>query len=228
VEARDRHYPTIYHAHRQLIHQFDGRVYQQFPVSKTTRRCIVAKKSDNPQHSHHPPGYPVDIIRHHRNEVTVAYQSRNTIVIVNRSPQQHPLFGHLPDWQNDLLRFTTIYDEHVQLLIHSDITIVTDGGAEGRKGYFGVTLAAGKIVIARTRGVARGDPRTMCSFRAEAYGFLAGISLLVRLHTIYNPPSTYKHHTIHTDSAILLSRLQKATGIVPVGFWFKTDSDVVR
>jgi hypothetical protein len=67
----------------------------------------------------------------------------------------------------------------------------------------------------------------MCSFRAEAYGFLAGISLLVRLHTIYNP-LTHKHHTIHTDSASLLSRLQKATDLVPVGFWLKTDSDVVR
>jgi hypothetical protein len=65
------------------------------------------------------------------------------------------------------------------------------------------------------------------SFRAEAYGFLAGISLLVRLHTIYNP-LTHKHHTIHTDSASLLSQLQKATDIVPVGFWLKTDSDVVR
>jgi hypothetical protein len=102
VEARDRHYPTIYHAHRQLIHQFDGRVCQQFPISKTTRRCIVAKKSDNPQYSRHPPGYPVDIIRQHQNELTAAYQSRNIIAIVTRSPQQHPLFGHIPDWQNDL------------------------------------------------------------------------------------------------------------------------------
>jgi ribonuclease HI len=114
----------------------------------------------------------------------------------------------------------------VHLLNSANIMVVTDGGMEGGRGYFGVALAVGRTVIAQVRGVARGDPRTMCSFRAEAYGFLAGISLLVGfLQT--TPTATTYTHSIHTDSASLLDRLENATSKVPVGFWLKTDSDVV-
>jgi hypothetical protein len=77
------------------------------------------------------------------------------------------------------------------------------------------------------RGVPRGNPRTMCSFRAEAYGFLASLHLLVNFRKLY-PAQEAQRHSIHTDSASLLSRLLTATkDKVPVGFWLKTDSDVV-
>jgi hypothetical protein len=114
----------------------------------------------------------------------------------------------------------------VHLLNSANIMVVTDGGVEGGRGYFGIALAVGRTVIARVRGVARGDPRTMCSFRAEAYGFLAGISLLAGfLQT--TPAATTYTHSIHTDIASFLDRLENATNKVPVGFWLKTDSDVV-
>jgi hypothetical protein len=106
--------------------------------------------------------------------------------------------------------------------------IISDGGVESGKGYFGVVLAVRDVVIACVRGVARGDPRTMCSFRAEAYGFLAGICLQNCLVQLVPDPSE-THNTIHTDSASLLSRLQQATTkTVPAGFWLKPDSDIVQ
>ena len=96
---------------------------------------------------------------------------------------------------------------------------------EGGKGYFGVIIAAGPIIIVRARGVARGDPRTMDSFRAEAYGFLAGICLL---HILTHAHPASISNSIHTDSASLLSRLTRATAdYVPTGFWLKPDSDVI-
>jgi hypothetical protein len=65
----------------------------------------------------------------------------------------------------------------------------------------------------------------MCSIRTEAYGLLAGPALLNSLlQQEDNPPV---QHLIHTDSASLLSRLEIATRWVPLGFWNKTDSDVV-
>jgi hypothetical protein len=39
--------------------------------------------------------------------------------------------------------------------------IVSDGGVEVGKWYFGVVLAVGQKVIARMHGTARRDPRTM-------------------------------------------------------------------
>lgn len=122
----------------------------------------MAKISESPIGSRTTPGYPVDIISTQRNELTAAYKGQNTLPNPARRKQTHLLFGHLSDWQADLLRFTMIYDTHVHLLANSGATIVTDGGVEGGKGYFGVTLAFGKMVVARVRRVAQGDPRSIC------------------------------------------------------------------
>jgi hypothetical protein len=100
---------------------------------------------------------------------------------------------------------------------------------ESGKGYFGVIIAVGKRIIARVRSSARGGPRSMNLFRAEAYGFLAGICLL-RLITKSDPTTDIDTHTdsIHTDSASLLARLLRATAeYVPTGFWLKPDSDII-
>jgi hypothetical protein len=71
----------------------------------------------------------------------------------------------------------TIDEAEIPLLTASPCrTAVTDGGMEGGKGHFGVIVAVGRTIIARVRGAACGDPRTMDSFRAEARGFIAGIS----------------------------------------------------
>ena len=125
-----------------------------------------------------------------------------------------------------MLQYTTIYEEHIHWLESSPRIVVTDGGMEGGKGYFGVIVAVNTIIIARARGVARGDHRTMDSFRAEAYGFLAGI-YLQRLLT--QPTVNKVKSSIHTDSAsLLLVRLFRATATyVPTGFWLKLDSDII-
>jgi ribosomal protein S8 len=66
----------------------------------------------------------------------------------------------------------------------------------------------------------------MCSFQAEASGFLAGTCLLANL--LKQPQIPSKHNrSIHTDSAILLARLQNATNQVSVRFWQTTYSDIV-
>jgi hypothetical protein len=49
--------------------------------------------------------------------------------------------------------------KNTHLLASSGIAIITDGGIDGGKGYFGVMLAAGATVIPRIPSVARGDPR---------------------------------------------------------------------
>jgi hypothetical protein len=208
-----------------MIHQFDGKDYRQLPIQQTARRQIYAK-IHNPQRSITTPGYPVDTNNIQNQVLTAQHQSRNTLSVTPRRIRPHPRFGKLPEWQLDLLRHTNIYDEHTHLLISSPAIIVSDGGVEGGKGYFGVCLAVGRVVIARVRGVARGDPRTMCSFRAEAYGFLAGICLLANLTLMLKIEQ--EKHTIHTDSASLLSRLLGAMrSSVTVGFWLKTDSDII-
>jgi hypothetical protein len=103
--------------------------------------------------------------------------------------------------------------------------VVSDGGVEGGKGYFGVIQAVGHTVIARARGAAHGDPRTMSLFRAKVYRFLAGI-LLLRLMT--QPDMDRAKNEIHTNNASLLTRLKRATSTyIPVGFWLKADSDIV-
>jgi redox-regulated HSP33 family molecular chaperone len=67
----------------------------------------------------------------------------------------------------------------------------------------------------------------MCSFRAEGYGFLAGISLLLSILKAFHKPAN-EMHTIHKDSASLLARLATALSSHNlVGFWLKTDSDLV-
>lgn len=92
----------------------------------------------------------------------------------------------------------------MHLLNTASITVVTGGVVEGGRGYFGIALAVGKTVISRVWDMPRSDPRTMCSFRAEAYEFLAGIILVVGFIKLSMPNKTYIH-TIHTDSASLLS-----------------------
>ena len=94
-------------------------------------------------------------------------------------------------------------------------------------GNFGLVIAVGETAMARAaRGAVRDDPLTMCSCRAEAYAFLAGVYLLLLLTHNCTDHAT---NEIHTNSASLLSRLIHALSpYVPLGFWTKPDSDVVR
>jgi hypothetical protein len=233
-EQRDRQYPTFYDERRQLLHQLvdsghrHGPAYHQLPVTNTNRRHISAIL-DAPPRSVIATGYPVDAQTSQERLIKAQFTPRNTLSVNPRRSRPHPSFGQLPEWKMDLLRHTFIYQEHLHLLVSSSPIIVSDGGVEGGKGYFGVCLAVDKIIIARVRGVARGDPRTMCSFRAEAYGFLAGICLHACILLLVPTIDTFiAKPSIHTDSMSLLSRLVKATSkYVPVGTWLKTDSDIV-
>jgi hypothetical protein len=227
-EDRDRQYPTFYDSHRQVLHQLDGRAYRQLPITQTDRRHIHAT-IDSPPRSARTTGYPVDVYAIQDQHITAHLTSRNTLTVNPRRIRPHPRFGALPEWKADLLRHTTISRTHLPLLASSSPIIVTDGGVHEGKGYFGVCLAVGTTVIARVRGVARGDPRTMCSFRAEAYAFLAGICLHACLLLLLTANEDFvAKPKIHTDSLSLLSRLKRAMSAhVPVGFWLKTDSDVV-
>jgi hypothetical protein len=156
--------------------------------------------------------------------LSAEYTPRNTLVMPHSNQPIHQRLGRLPKWKHDLLKNSKIYDEWLPLLTQG-VMIVTDGGVSEGKGYFGITIAHQNTVIARGRGAARGDPHTMCSFRAEAYRLLAGLALLNSLlQQADKPPVT---HSLHTDSASLLSRLEIATQRVPLRFWNKTDSDVV-
>eukprot|EP00978_Attheya_sp_CCMP212_P028698 scaffold99873_cov33-Attheya_sp.AAC.2 len=104
--------------------------------------------------------------------------------------------------------------------------VVSDGGVKDDMGYFGLVIPVGDIVTARARVAAPGDPRTMSSCRAEAYAFLASVYLLY-LMTL--DCSDQAKNEIHINSASLLPRLDCAlANYVPLGFWIKPDSDVVR
>ena len=228
-DKRDRFYPTLYQSDSNTIHQNDGTDYRQLPILHLDRRSIQATL-DHPPRSLRPTGYPVDTQTIQDNILYAEFTPRNTRAQTHPpGTQRHHRFGNIPSWQADLLRYLTIYDEHTHLLNNTTRIVVTDGGMEGGKGYFGVILAVGKVIIARARGVARGDPRTMDSFRAEAYGFLAGISLLqLLLHHISTAAPPNRNDSIHTDSASLLARLVRATAeYVPTGFWLKPDSDII-
>jgi hypothetical protein len=227
VDNQDRKYHMLYHSYSKNIHQYNGRVYRSFPIRQTNCRYIHAELVASPIAFASTPGYPVNVISIQDKILMAKYQSQNTITTRPRCSQQHPRFGVIPDWEADLMRHTTIYEQHTPLLTTKGITIVTDGGVERGRGYFGIVLAAGATVIASMRGVARGDPRTMCSFRAEVHMLLAGRHLLINFLKITSAQDE-QQHSIHTDSVSLLSRLSKATKAqVPVGFCLKTDSDVV-
>ena len=213
-EARDRCYPTLFHPHTQTVHQLQNRKYQRLPNANVTRRHIHAIFDEASPTITHPPGYPVDASTISGRQLTAHYTPRNTLVRQTRSKRHHRRFGSLPEWQHDLLQQADVYDEHLSLLASGDAIVVTDGGEADGKGYFGVTIAVDRTVIARSRSAARGDPRTMSSFRAAAYGFLAGILLLTHLLPLERDTKL----SIHTDSASLLARLQTATTHAPVGF----------
>jgi hypothetical protein len=142
VDNRDRTYRTLYHPYSNTIHQHDGRVYRSFPIQQINRRYIQADIVDSPIASVSPPGYPVDVKSIQDRVLTAKYQVRNTITTRTRQLQQHPRFGALPDWEADLMRHTTIYEQHTPLLNTEEILLVTDGGVEGGRGYFGTVLAA--------------------------------------------------------------------------------------
>jgi hypothetical protein len=223
LDHRDRLYPTIYHATSKSIHQYDGEKYWQLPIQSTSRRHICANTATS-KNSKNTPGYPVDFHYIQDDVLRAEYTPRNTLVMPRSDQPIHQRLSRLPKWKHDLLKNSEIYDKWLPLLTQG-VMVVTDGGVSEGKGYFGITIAHQNTVIARGRGAARGDPRTMCSFRAEAYGLLAGLTLLDSLlQQADKPPVT---HSIHTDSASLLSRLEIATQRVPLGFWNKTDSDVI-
>jgi hypothetical protein len=230
IDHRDRWYPTIYDASSGHIHQSDGTDYYQLTVTHTDRRYIRAK-TDNPPRSVRTSGYPVDTMSILGQTHTSHYTHRNARAMPQTpGTTHHHRFGQLPDWKADPLRHTTIYEEHIHLLTSKSRIVVTDGGMEGGKGYFGVIIVVGKIVIACARGAARGDPRTMDSFRAEACGFLAGTCLLQLLTAAHPADQPNQTHTdsIHTNSASLLSRLEGATSeCIPTGFWLKPGSDII-
>jgi hypothetical protein len=225
VSDRDRHYPTMYHEHTQVIHQYDGSNYQQLSISSSTRRAINAKLA-NPAQSISQPGRPVDVTKITATKLTARLTPTDQRLFPITSTTFHPRFRHIPKWAADLLQHVVISEDHIHLLEQSNRMVVSDGGVKDGKGYFGLVIVVGDTVIARARGVARGDPRTMCSFRAEAYAFLAGVYLLYLLTL---ECSDQAKNEIHTDSASLLSRLTRALApYVPIGFWTKSDSDVVR
>ena len=83
--------------------------------------------------------------------------------------------------------------------------VVSDGGVKDGMGYFGLAMSP---------------------FQAKAYESLAGVYLLMLLT---KAATVNAKNEIRTDSMSLLSRLTRASRpYVPLGFWTKPDSDIVR
>ena len=121
---------------------------------------------------------------------------------------------------NTLLSSMNLYHFSRNLTVWSSLLAVP------KMGCFRLVIAVSTTVVARARGAVRGDPRTMSSFQAEVYAFLAGVYLLGLLT---KEVTANAKNEIHTDSLSLLSRLARALGpYVPLGFWTKLDSDIVR
>jgi hypothetical protein len=160
---RDRRYPTLCHAHNNIIYQHDGNMCQHLSISSWTRRSIHAELA-HPAQSANQPGRPVDVIKRTNNKLTARFTPANESLSLICSTTSHPRFRHVPTWAADLLQHVVIYDEHKHLLEHSNRIVVSDGGVKDGKGCFGLVIVVGDIVIAQARGAARGDPRTICSF----------------------------------------------------------------
>ena len=88
-------------------------------------------------------------------------------------------FKTLAPWETELLADTTFCDNFTSTILRANkLTLASDGGIRNAEGAYSWVLDADGVIIAANRGMARGHP--MQSFRAEAYGTLAALSLLRR------------------------------------------------
>ena len=89
----------------------------------------------------------------------------------------------LPAWEQDLLtecteRLDSTDPLYIALQQRGTIYMVSDGGALGVHGSYGIVIGTDDDTLCEGKGTARGGP--MQSFRAEGYGNLAGLSFLKR------------------------------------------------
>jgi hypothetical protein len=152
------------------------------------------------QQSLPPAAIPVDATSHlsHIMFPSIARLQRSNINDTHPQPRHHTFFhyiDHLASWDHMLLRDLHFGDtpipEILGLLQNPATTLIlsSDGGAKDRRGSFGALIASqadhrapdGAILI-EIGGIAFGD--TPRSFRAESYGQLAVLRLLLHI-TIY-------------------------------------------
>ena len=173
--------------------------------------------------THQPPtdAVPIDAIENHdtiqynKNEMRMEQPDTPPADTTPRSPEVQ--WAHhlktLPPWEYQLLRnvrFTTLQTLR-QILKGDRLVVCSDGGATEGKGSFGAVIAehsdASTLgIAAELSGVAFGaDPG---SFRAEAYGMLAGLRLILQITKLWGP-STHAHIDIYCDNQGLITRMDK-------------------
>ena len=127
-------------------------------------------------------GTPVDLLPNRTHSIPLGWYRERDNSNENTAAKELNLEGFistLEPWEQDLLSKWEINDDATislqeALLSTEKITIlfVSDGGGKDYYGSFGWIIGTETEVLARGRGTARGFP--MQSFRAEAYGRLAG------------------------------------------------------
>jgi hypothetical protein len=115
----------------------------------------------------------------------------------------------LPAWDYSLIQDLNL--PNLDALLHSlrtdtSLLLCLDGGAADSKGSYGSIIASDDQVLTELSGQAHGaNPR---SFRAEGYGLLANLRLLLHLMKFYDIPRTSSPLTIYCDNQGLLDRLE--------------------
>ena len=123
VSDRDQKYPILYHAHANVIHQYDGSSYRKLAIISSSRRVIHATIV-NSIPSTSILGRAVDIIKIRNNTLTARLTPDNQRLSESTSTIFHPRFCQLRKWAADLFQHLVIFDEHLPLLAQSNLMVV--------------------------------------------------------------------------------------------------------
>jgi hypothetical protein len=115
----------------------------------------------------------------------------------------------LPGWEQTLLANVTFVNRRqlFEALQNPQVLfLASDGGAAHRRGSFGALIATADTILAECGGRAQGaDP---CSFRAEGYGVLAILRLLLHIRYFYVLDCRQARFRLYCDSKSLLKRIE--------------------
>ena len=125
----------------------------------------------------------------------------------SRSRTLHQFLETLEPWETELLIDTNFCENFTATLLRATtLTLASDGGVKNEEGAYSWVLDADGVIIAANRGMARGHP--MQSFRAEAYGTLAALSLL-RRYCEFQSTEHLPSLDHHCDNEALVKRIRR-------------------
>ena len=203
TDITQRHWPAIATKHHIAL-----KTELTWELHKFNRaRCFLKIQPVVTAQIERPPrGSPVDIWQFHTQLRCTIPSSRT-----RQKPSTktlHDFLETLQPWEQDITIHTKFCEGFTQALLSAQrLTIASDGGVKNEEGAFSWVLDSDGIIIASNSGVARGFP--MQSFRAEAYGTLSALSLILRYCEFQSIP-TIAPITHHCDNEALVKKLKRS------------------